>query len=184
MPNTSNLEVISGPINHTPSGGDYWGHHYLSSFLYYLFLFLVYSFLCRYHYSSSSPPSGSTPYMGAPVLLLPLPTPPTLASPSTSILRGDVRCMFFLTACMPLLEAHGMGRGKGVPAPCPERRDVAELEAVWGTEEDGVLNAAPHRAPPHGQGGDHAVLSGRSRRGVGERDGGALQFRPGSACGQ
>jgi len=76
--------------------------------------------------------------------------------------------MFFLTACMPLLEAHGMGRGKGVPAPCPERRDVAELEAVWGIEEDGVLTAAPYRAPPHGEGGDHAVLSGRSRGGGAE----------------
>ena len=52
---------------------------------------------------------------------------------------------------------------------CPERRGMAELDAERGVEEDGVLNAAPSRAPPPGEGGDHAVLSGKTSGGAGEK---------------
>ena len=61
--------------------------------------------------------------------------------------------------------------GSRVPGPCLTR-GMAELDAERGVEEDGVLNAAPYRSPPAGEGRDHAVLRGRrdeNRRRGGKR---------------
>ena len=72
-------------------------------------------------------------------------------------------------------ETDGMGTGEGVQAPCPERRGMAELDAERGVEEDGLLNAAPDRAPPPGEGGRQAEGRGKEAD-VGVLDASSLEI--------